>query len=349
MATHPSRLSLSAVDRRQFLKTAAVAAGALTASSIPSHLLFAGEQATSTPTSEAFVKDLYETFSPAQKKAICFDWNHVSPGRGLLRTHVNNNWNITSQDINSSFYQPEQRDLIRKIFEGMVNPEWVSKFDTQLNDDAGGFGTDQTIAIFGVPGSDQFEFVMTGRHMTMRCDGNTTAHVAFGGPIFYGHASETFNESKDHVGNVFWVQALAANGVYKLLDGKQQKAAMVRRTPGEGDAAFRKDIAGLPLSEMSNDQREAMEGVLSKLLEPYRMTDQEEVRTALKKMGGLEACRLAFYADSDLGNDKVWDNWRLEGPSFVWHFRGNPHVHCWVHVADDASVKLNTPHTLQRG
>jgi hypothetical protein len=37
----------------------------------------------------------------------------------------------------------------------------------------------------------------------------------------------------------------------------------------------------------------------------------------------------------------VWDNWRIEGPSFVWYYRGCPHVHVWVNVADDAGVKLN--------
>jgi hypothetical protein len=41
------------------------------------------------------------------------------------------------------------------------------------------------------------------------------------------------------------------------------------------------------------------------------------------------------------GRDGVWDNWRLEDPAFVWHYRGAPHVHVWVNVADDPSVKLN--------
>ena len=58
-------------------------------------------------------------------------------------------------------------------------------------------------------------------------------------------------------------------------------------------------------------------------------------------MGGLDSCHLTFYSDKDIGNDKVWDNWRLEGPSFVSHFRGNPHVHVWVNVADSPKVKLN--------
>ena len=52
---------------------------------------------------------------------------------------------------------------------------------------------------------------MTGRHMTLRADCNTEAHVAFGGPIFYGHAASGFNEEVHHPGNVFWHQAEEAN------------------------------------------------------------------------------------------------------------------------------------------
>ena len=51
---------------------------------------------------------------------------------------------------------------------------------------------------------------------------------------------------------------------------------------------------------------------------------------------------LAFYEAEDTGDDGVWDNWRLEGPSFVWYFRGSPHVHVWVNVASDPRVATNT-------
>ena len=60
---------------------------------------------------------------------------------------------------------------------------------------------------------EKFELVMTGRHMTIRCDGDRAEHVAFAGPIFYGHAASGFNEKPNHPGNVFWHQALAANKV----------------------------------------------------------------------------------------------------------------------------------------
>jgi len=73
----------------------------------------------------------------------------------------------------------------------------------------------------------------------------------------------------------------------------------------------------------------------------YRQAEGDEVLACLKAQGSLDKCSLAFYLEDDLGDDKIWDNWRLEGPSFVWFFRGTPHVHVWVNVADNASVKLN--------
>jgi len=39
---------------------------------------------------------------------------------------------------------------------------------------------------------------------------------------------------------------------------------------------------------------------------------------------GLPKCRLAFYEEHQLSKEGQWDNWRLEGPSFVWFFRGTP-------------------------
>jgi hypothetical protein len=95
------------------------------------------------------------------------------------------------------------------------------------------------------------------------------------------------------------------------------------------------------VSELSPDQREELEKVLAILLEPYRTTDREEVRGCLERQGGLDDVRLVFYSKGDIGTDKVWDNWRLEGPAFVWHFRGAPHVHVWVNVADSSDVPTN--------
>jgi hypothetical protein len=302
--------------------------------------------ATAAASPESLVKVLFDTLSDAQRKAICFPWDYVDPERGLLRTRVAANWDITDTAINdTSFYTKDQQAIIRKIFEGIISPEWHERIDQQLTDDAGGYGEQNSIAIFGQPGSKQFEFVMTGRHMTIRCDGNSADHVAFGGPIFYGHAAQGFNETATHPGNVFWPQAQAANKLYQMLDGKQQQQALLKKgLPTESHVSFRGKegpFQGLPVSELSSDQKEHLQRVMALLVEPYRQSDRDEVTHCLKTQGGLDACHLAYYAQNDIGNDQVWDIWRLEGPSFVWHYRGAPHVHVWVNVADDPGVKLN--------
>jgi len=341
------------MKRRDFLTTASglvIGAGAL-GGVLPAGRVWAKAKdtaaaATATSSPESLVAVLYEMLSPKQRESICFDWDFTEKDRGLLRTRVANNWDITDYYLNDdAFYTKDQQTVVRKIFEGIISPEWHARIDKQLDDDSGGYGAQNSIAIFGKPGSEKFEFVMTGRHMTIRCDGNSADHVAFGGPIFYGHAGENFDEAPTHPNNVFWPQAQAANKLYDMLDSKQQEQALVRKgLPAEHRVGFRgkgADFQGLPVSELSSDQKEHLQKVMSLLVEPYRQSDRDEVTQCLKAQGGLDACRLAYYAQGDIGKDGVWDNWRIEGPSFVWHYRGAPHVHVWVNVADDPKVKLN--------
>ena len=332
-------------SRRDFLKATAAASAAAVATTTLPIWVNAAEAPASVPfTPESLVGALYESLSEAQRKVVCFGWDYQESERGLLRMRVENNWHITKPEINSDFFTRDQRAYVRQIFEGIIQPDWHKRIDKQLDDDAGGFGNEQNIAIFGKPGDGKFEFVMTGRHMTLRCDGNSADHVAFGGPIFYGHAASGFNEPASHEGNVFWPQALEANKLFPMLDGKQQKVALIEKLPVEQQVGFRGagQLPGLPVTEMSSDQKEQVQKVLQKLLEPYRQSDRDEVTACLKAQGGLDRCSLAFYKDGDIGNDQVWDCWRLEGPAVVWSFRGTPHVHVWVNVADNPSVATNT-------
>lgn len=347
------------IQRREFLTTASGVVLGATAigSALPAGRVWAQVKSTEAATGaaataaaksspETLVKVLFDTLSPKQRESICFAWDHQDGERGLLRTRVGANWDITDHVINDGdFYTKDQQKIVRGIFEGIINPEWHKRIDKQLDDDAGGYGEQNSIAIFGTPGSKQFEFVMTGRHMTIRCDGNSAEHVAFGGPIFYGHAADGFNEGPQHNGNIFWPQAEAANKLYTMLDGKQQKQALLPKgMPAEQKVGFRGkggDFQGLPVIELASDQKDHLQKVMALLVEPYRQSDRDEVTQCLKAQGGLGNCHLAYYAQDDIGKDGVWDIWRLEGPSFVWHYRGAPHVHVWVNIADDSSVKLN--------
>ena len=334
---------LLSVSRRDFLRSA----GALAAfSALPRPISTLAETASPAQSSESIVKLLFESLRPEQRAAVCFPWDHVDPKRGLLRTRVENNWRITQPIIKSDFYTKDQQAMIRAIFEGITSPEWHARFDQQLLDDVGGFGNKQSIAIFGEPLTGKFEFVLASRHMTLRCDGDSAEHVAFGGPILYAHEGENLHEKPTHPNNVFWYQALEANKLYQALDGRHRELALVKKgMPTEELVGFRGAVGqfqGCPVSEFTSDQKEELQRILKILLEPFRQADRDEARRYLEVQGGLDHCYLAFYEEGDLGNDGVYDNWRLEGPSFVWYFRGRPHVHVWVNVADDPGVKLNS-------
>jgi hypothetical protein len=96
------------------------------------------------------------------------------------------------------------------------------------------------------------------------------------------------------------------------------------------------------LATLSPDQLEEADRLLDILVEPFRAEDRSAVRAALAAQGGLAACSLSLFEPWYRGGDNLWDSFRLEGPSLTWHFRGDPHVHVWVHVASRPNVPFNS-------
>jgi hypothetical protein len=205
-----------------------------------------------------------------------------------------------------------------------------------MDEDYGGLGQ-YHVAIFGEPGSGQFEFEMTGRHLTIRADGDSVAGAAFGGPIIYGHGAG--DSEKGLPGNVFYYQTQKANEVFQALDGTQRTKALLPKAPPEARVPVQGDAGqfqGIRLGELAPDQKALVESVIKILLDPYREADVDEAMALMKAGGGLDALHMAFYEADDLGEDHEWDIWRIEGPTFVWHFRGAPHVHAYVNIARPA-------------
>ena len=56
-------------------------------------------------------------------------------------------------------------------------------YDQVVHDSGQAGFSDSSIAIFVKPGTGKFEFVLTGRHCTRRCDGDSVDGTALGGPI----------------------------------------------------------------------------------------------------------------------------------------------------------------------
>jgi len=320
----PSNSSRS--SRRRFLRGACAATGAVVLPSM-------GLAQAGGPVSETVAATLFASLTDEQRAKLCFPFDHE------LRREVDNNWHITEPKI-SQFLRADQQEMVREIFLGLHSEDYRDAVYRQVEHDAGkgGFGAG-AIAFFGAPESGGFQFVYTGRHVTRRCDGDTVAGKAFGGPIFYGHSARGFNEAADHPDNIYWFQAKQANEVYQMLDGRQREAALLQTPrPERGTETVRlrrdgKGLEGIPVADLSADQKEQVWKVLEDLLKPFRAEDVAESMALVRKVG-LDRHHLAFYQAHDIGGDGVWDTWQLEGPGMVWHFRGKPHVHTWVHIAD---------------
>ena len=124
----------------------------------------------------------------------------------------------------------EQRGLIDKIFRSVTSEDGYRRFLRQMEDDSGGMDM-YTMAIFGQPGTGKFEWEMTGRHLTVRADGDSVAGAAFGGPIVYGHGEG--DSERGLPGNVFAYQVKMANTVFLALDEPQRAKALVSQAPAE--------------------------------------------------------------------------------------------------------------------
>lgn len=317
--------------RRQFLATASAS---LILS--PSVGLAAGRFPVRPADSETLVHQLFSSLTEPQRKVVCHPFDHP------LRQKVDANWQITTARVTS--FQPDQQDLIRQIFRQLHSDEYAQAvWDQVEHDGAGndGFGG-CAIALFGEPGAGDFEFVLSGRHVTRRCDGNSSAGTAFGGPIFYGHAAESFDEAPDHPGNAYWYQAQRANELYQALDGRQRKLALLGDSRGERGndtvklSPGRRDFQGIPLSEFSPDQRALARNVLNDVLAPFRECDRKE-SLQLIEAAGFEKLHFSYFQNENIGQDELWDVWQIEGPNCIWYFRGKPHVHAWVHIRDVSS------------
>ncbi len=321
-----------ALSRRRFLATTATGLAATASQRLWSPQ--AGAAPTPADAAETLVAQLYKSLGESQRAALCFDFDHP------LRDQVDNNWMITKKSV-KDVLNPDQQDLVRQIYVGLHRPEFAERAMRQAvhDSDGKGFEGGTSIALFGQPGTGKFEFVLTGRHITRRCDGDSVQGVAFGGPIFYGHqAGERDAEAADHPGNVFWYQARRANEVFQALDGKQRGLALVDAR-GRAEAATdtvklkgnTADLRGIPVSELSKDQQGLVRQVMDDLLASFRKPDADEAMKLVEAQG-LQNLRLAFFKQQDVGNDGVWDVWQLEGPDLFWYFRGSPHVHCWAHI-----------------
>lgn len=309
-----------AVSRRTFMTTAIGAT--LAAATVSGWRTRSAAAPTPQSQAETAVRRFYDSLSVEQRQTI------VLLPDDTAQLMIAPNWKVTDARIGD--LRPAQQELIHEIVRGLTSEDGYERFVRQMADDGGGIAN-YWVGIFGNPYTRPFQFEMTGRHLILRADGNTMKGVAFGGPLVYGHI-----EPGNSPANLFWYQSQQANEVFKMLDGRQRTKALQEQVPQELAVQIRKPEAVLPgiaVGELSPDQQAVVSHTLRAILQPYRQEDVDEVMEMVQAGGGLDRLHMAFYSYRDLGADEVWDTWRLEGPTLVCYFRGAPHVHAYLNVA----------------
>jgi hypothetical protein len=330
----PECEAMAELDRREFIRTAAVGAVA-SAITLPAVARAADTTATKSAESpaETLIKELYTTLSADQKKELVLPWDHGAQNGGTPTRLGMYNSPIMKKTV--SGYTKPQQDLILRIVKAICNgEEGFRKVSRNGKWDSTGAFENCGALIFGeATDKDKFAFVFTSHHLTIRCDGNSEPDAAFGGPMYYGHSPNGYSPN-----NVWFYQTKSVTSVYEMLDGKQREKAELKGSPGEHAASIRFRKAGeahpgLSIGELSADQKKLVETVMRDVLSPFRKEDGDEVMEIIKKNGGMEKIHLAFYKDMAMNDNMRWHFWRLEGPGFVWNYRVLPHVHTYVNIA----------------
>jgi hypothetical protein len=288
---------------------------------------------------EDLVKELFSTLKADQKEKVVLPYDHgKTKSKRPTRLGM---YNAAINDIRiEKVYTKAQEELIEKIMQSLSSGDDGYRRISRGGTWDGSRSMSRCGALFfgePTPGN-KYAFVFAGHHLTLRCDGDFNDGVAWAGPIYYGHSPNGYSR-----GNLFNYQTRSVITLHDALDEKQRvKATFHKGNPGEMDPSVRfrakaEDRPGIPAAELSKDQMALVEKVMRDVLSPFRKEDVDEVMLAIKRIGGMEKIKLAFYTENYLegktSKEQPWSFWRLEGPGFVWNYRVLPHVHTYVNIS----------------
>ncbi|MBL9117609.1 MAG: DUF3500 domain-containing protein [Verrucomicrobiaceae bacterium] len=288
-----------------------------------------------TTNKDSLPMQFYKSLTEEQRGKIVLPSNHNKRG------YVSNWWYICPEQRLHTFYTKEQQDLVREIFGSLHAPDFQERMHWQVEKDLmGKISNTPSVGFFGTPEDKDFEFIYTGHHVTRRCNVHTDKGMGFlREPIFYGNFAKAFRETKDHEGNPFWYQGLLFNDFYNILDGKQREKALVGSEPRDESPAKviqrrKNDLPGLSGSELTQDQKTKLLDTMRAMLACFRANDAEATIRTIAEKQLIDRLFISCYGGAfDVGSDKVWDTWQIEGPDMVWYFRGMPHIHGYFHLA----------------
>ncbi len=312
-------------SRREFLKTLGTATLSSTFRLDDTTAAAAVTTILKTPR-ETAVSRFYRSLTDLQRSRICFPAHHP------LRTRVQPNWAIVKPTIGD--LPPKQRALCADVFHDLCSEDGRKRFLRQMDEDYGGF-ENYHVAIFGEPDTDQpFEWVLSGRHATLRADGNRIDGLPFTGPIFYGHAGQS--------GNVWSFQGELARTIFKTFDGTQTAKVLAARFASDDIRSTKqRDVqncgSNLSLGEFDNQQKAMLWNYLKGLFLPFRSITAASQSSFLGANVVDKFCLTNIHNNESI-NSYMYTNFKFESPVCSWCFHEIPHVHAWLNINEESQT-----------
>src|ERR1019366_920290 len=226
--------ALDGVGRRAFLMTVGGTAVTLASLELVPQVVKAqagqpaAQPARAAKPAEALVRELYQGLTAEQRRRVVYPWNHGATNTETATRLKMYNAPIFNQHSIGAAYTPAQRELNERILRAICSDEEGHRRITRNGTFDGSRAFDACGAyIFGDPtNNQQFSWVFAGHHLTVRCDGNSEANTAFGGPMYYGHSPDGYSQR-----NVFNFQTRSVLSVWDALSGDQRRQATIAMYP----------------------------------------------------------------------------------------------------------------------
>jgi hypothetical protein len=203
------------------------------------------------------------------------------------------------------------------------------------------------VLLCGNPKTPPYQLILTGAHLNLRLGGRSREGAAFGGPLVYG--DQRGDSLQGLPGNLYRFQFEIAQRLFRSLRPEQQQLALQKTSPVQTDIQQQGSqgvFTGVEIATLSPESRTLARELIDGILSTYPAEDAAYAWECLEHNGGPERLFLSYYADSDVNGSKQYQNFRLEGPSAVFYFRGHPHVHAFLNVGMNGDAPLSVGELL---
>ncbi len=327
------------MNRRHILKAAAGLGVLASGAALGRYALVAPPTSAQLDSVDALAVRIYEALPQDIRERACVSYDHP------LRQCHNRGLGMGGVNVTALHLDWDTRCAISDLLHAGLSP--VGRLRVPYQDATRWAGVNfMQLLICGDPRKPPYQIVLSGIHLNLRLGDARAEGIAFGGPQVYG--DQRGDEVAGLPGNAYRYQWQRAHRFVTTLTSAERTAVRVARAPAQVNIGLQGRngrFDGLAIGELSASKRALAHDLVAGILDTYAEQDAAYAWQCLARNGGVDALRFADYEEDFHGSRRAGHEpsqiFRLEGPSAVFHFRGEPHVHAFINVAMDGDRPLS--------